>query len=138
MAKIQPATQYDTHLHIFGSGALVYPWYGEITDTSPDDYLADPATYDGWTVTFSEMDICGTADEHPVHPGARPVRQYILDHAQILKAIKRAAFGNKAKVSATCAREARNFLFRRDDTDFDSDTADQIIQVAAFGEVLYG
>lgn len=128
MAKtITPATQYDTHLHIFGSGATSYPWYGLVVDDSPGDYLADPATYDGWIVTIAD-----TPDDDQGGGVAT------LDHAQILRAIKRAAFGTRAKVSDACTREARNFLFRRDDTDFDSDAADQIIQVAMFGKVIYG
>lgn len=127
MTRITPASQYETHLHIFGSGATTYPWYGKITDTSPADYLADTGTFDGWQVTIQEETW---SDELG--------RTVTLDHAQILKAIKRAAFSLTANVSQACSREARNFLFRRDETDFDSDTADQIIQVAAFGEVVYG
>lgn len=128
MAKtITPTTQYDTHLHIFGSGALMYSWWNLVKDTSPGDYLADPATFDGWEVTVSEYNL-------EKHESRRPVT---LNHGKIMAAIRRASKA-QGKVSDSCAREARNFLFNRDDTDFDSDKADQIIQLAMFGEVVYG
>lgn len=128
MAKLSATSEYDTHIHIIGSGALSYPWYDQVVDNSPHNYLVNQDEYNGWTVTLTEEAA------NAVHGGVTVT----LDHAQILKAIRRAAFDKETKVSEACVREARNFLFRRDETDFDSDTADQIIQVAMFGEVAYG
>lgn len=113
-------TQFDTYLHILGSGALMYPWYIEITNNVTASW-DDEAGHDGWEVTFME-------------DGRK-----VINHRAIMRAIRQCAGKKRPRhVSDACAREARNFLLDRDATDFDSVTADEVIQVAVFGQVVYG
>lgn len=122
MTTMSAPTPFETNLHIIGSGALGYAWYQVIDTHQPDDINAPEAAYADWSIKVKDTEEGDT---------------YLINHCNIMRAIRRAATGS-GKVSDACKREAQNFIFRRDDTDFDADTADQIIQLATFGEVVYG
>lgn len=122
-------TEKDTYDHIIGSGALSYSWYTDVESSSvPANVISDhPADYAGWWVRW--------VDEEDK-------KQYTVDHGSVLGAMRRMMKardnGRPEYVSDTASAECRHFLFDRDDCDFDAGTADEVIQVAAFGHVVYG
>ncbi|GAA4852592.1 hypothetical protein [Saccharopolyspora rosea] len=120
MNKALPSELDDIFL---GSGALSYPWYGkvDISDT-PDS---------GWVLTFEDS---GAEEE----PGG----EYRITHQKLWATIAtlagtegKAVLGEDSRTLKECQRLCFNGA---DDVDFDSDMADRVIQIAAFGEVLYG
>lgn len=128
---ITSPTQFDTYQTFILSGALAYHWYIAITDDTATVPVQSWRTeYIGWTVSFEQSDYDGA--------GAPP--RYTVNHHRLMRAVRACAKNSNrpAGVNEACAQQARNFLFKRDEADFDSDTADQVIQVAAFGEVVYG
>lgn len=128
MAITRP-TQFDTYSTFILSGALAHPWYVATTDNTATVTLDNEAGHIGWTVTFEQSDYDGTS--------AAP--RHIVNHHGIMRAVRACAkhVNRPRGVGNACAQQARNFLFKRDQADFDSDTADQVIQVAAFGEIIY-
>lgn len=119
-------TQAETYTHIVGSRPLEYPWYQEV-DISPDDWTLDDSAYDGWSVRMS----VGAEDDTPV--------SFVLNHATVMDAARAMVQpGVGCGCSSNATEEARLLLSSPDDCDFDSDTADQLIQVAVFGKVVYG
>lgn len=117
-------TQADTYNHIIGAMPLTCSWYEHVTLT-PDDFTLDDTAYDGWSVEWYDRDEGKT---------------FTVTHDDVMRAIRSMIrrTDRPQYVSDTAAREARNFLFNFDETDFDADTADQVLQVAAFGRVIYG
>jgi hypothetical protein len=122
-------TPEDTDVIFLGSGALTYAWYFSVAQER------EPGGPEGaWVLKFRD----GAEDE------AHPERgtEYRLTHADVMKAVRKiTGKGGQAaaKVSDECARECRTLIFNGpEDVDFDADTADQVLQVAAFGEVVYG
>lgn len=128
-------TEYDTYVHFAMSGALSYSWYTNIADNKENVSILDEAGHTGWSIALVERgDDEATCRKYniPVRPGTA----YILDHATLLAAIQRIA-DTVGLVCRDALRECRNFLTDRETADFDADTADQVIQVALFGQIFY-
>lgn len=115
-------TAQDTYDIFIGSGALAYSWYQDIAEGSTE---ADP-----WSVTFTEDGDNGPEGEHTI------------SHKTVMRAVRRIASKDGAEIRALAPavrKECQALVFKGpDDVDFDADMADQVLQVAAFGEVVYG
>lgn len=125
-------TGADTWIHFLGSGALSYFWYDVKRHTG--------AETDAWCLYFTD--------------GEEPddTRVYVIDHAAVMVAVRNLAraypdhwdctgadasdlpFGASLETMRQCAL----FLADPEYADFDADTADQVMQVCAFGSVVYG
>lgn len=123
MQKISAQNTYD---HIIGSGALSYGWYLPVE--IPDDPESTGA--DTWMLRFKELDDDGETG-----------REFTVTHEDIVRAIRKLAGKDGADVrylTSVCRQECRHLLFDRDAADFDSATADEVIQFAVFGQIIYG
>lgn len=121
-------TGTDTWDYFIGSGALSYGWY-DVESHRPEG--------DDWIVRFRDA----TCPEDK--------RVYVLDHKRVMVALVKCARAYLRHVEGTplpvwckyvsvsTLREAYAFLADPDYADFDAASADQVLQVAAFGEVLY-
>lgn len=125
---MKTATQQDTFDHIFGSGATAHSWWEE------EVWSFNPTTDapDGWSVTLFTEDR-DTGEE----------QKYTVTHATIMRAVRKMISGNTewpraGEPSQSAVREARNLIFKADDADLDADVADQVLQVAVFGHIIYG
>lgn len=114
----------DTYMHIIGSCAMSHPWYRNVHDDPvPNDPLFDhPDLWVGWSVSWTDDD---TGKDHTVH------------HTVIMAAINKIATGDTS-ASGDAMAECLAFLDDPDSADFDAGTADEVIQTAAFGKVIYG
>lgn len=119
-------TPQDTYCHFIGSGALTWSWYTDVAATGDTDPLA-PA--DDWSVTFALPD-----DEEDT-----PGKRYTLDHASLMRAVHAIVRGQGKGINphGIVRKECRAFLADPSDCDFDAGSADCVMQVAAFGEVIY-
>lgn len=115
-------THADTYTHFVGSGALSYPWYTTVSMT-PDDWTLPDSAYQDWCLEWTDPD---SGQRHRV------------THDDILRAARLFA-GAMPPVHATSAavRECRNLLHRPDEVDFDANSADEVIQVAGLGQIVY-
>ena len=106
---------------ILGSGCLRHPWYGSVDVSVTDD--------GGWTLTFRDTGM-------PEDPGG----DYVITHNKMLHTIGMiASNADGAKVSDDTRVNCRAFVDHGwQETDFDAGMADQVVQVAAFGKVIYG
>lgn len=122
--KITGTVTWD---HFIGSGATSYPWYG-VESHRPER--------DDWILRFRASD-----DETG--------RVYVLDHTRVMRTLVKCARAYLRHVDGTALpawcqyvsvstlREAYVFLADPDYADFDAASADEILQVAAFGKVIY-
>lgn len=122
-------TGTDTWNHFALSGALSYGWY-DVESHRPE--------CDDWILRFRDA----TCPEDQ--------RVYVLDHKRVMIAVHKCArafirhregtprpkFAQYVHVETM--RQCCLFLADPDCADFDADTADQVLQVAAFGKVVYG
>lgn len=127
-------TGADTWTHFIGSGALSYPWYDVVSHYAPEA--------DVWRLSFT--DGCDAM--------VQPDRVYALYHERVMRTVRSLAraypdhwdcaavdssdlpFGASLEVMRQCAL----FLADPEYAGFDADTADQVMQVCAFGKVIYG
>lgn len=124
---MEKATPKDTYDHIIGSVALAHSWWSGIETTGVEGSEAS----DAWKVAALIDDPEG--DE------GRDFKSVEFDHATLMRAIRKCAEKDRPRhVTDWCARECRAFIFNRDECDFDANTADEVLQVAALGEVVYG
>lgn len=125
------ATREDIHDHIVGSGALSYSWYWEalrykMVTRHDDDWnltlLMDDPEYDDETVS-AYLDTETILDM---------ARNLVNDEAVDI-------YGSSAnyKVSQECRQQCRLLFDDPESVDFDANTADQLIQCIAYGEVVY-
>jgi hypothetical protein len=111
-----------THDAFIGSGALDYPWYEEVDFTEPSE--GDTR----WTLTFTST---GTGKYNPDHV-------YNVTHTDIMKAVALIATSEDWPDKSPTKVNCKHLQWRRlDAVDFDSESADNVIQVAAFGEVVF-
>lgn len=105
-------------------------WWSEVSETIPrdDPYGDHPDKWNRWNVKVAHVDDDGsTIDWHT------------FTHASIVRActaILEGIAGHHFRSAVT--DNARELLYGDPDSvDFDSDTADVVLQIAAFGEVRY-
>lgn len=123
MNKVSSA---DLDTVFLGSGALSYPWYSKVDISNTRD--------GGWELSFAQYDIAqateGETSEHTV------------SDADLLKTVRKIASKDGENVPYLGSRvrtECQTLIFKGwEETDFDADMADQVLQVAAFGKVIYG
>lgn len=115
---MKSSTTHNTYDIFIGSGAVAYPWYGSAE--FPEGSEAD------WSLSFTDP------DDH----------EHTVTRRDIMRAARRIASQEGADIpflSLRVHRECQALIFKgADDVDFDADMADQVIQVAAFGKVVYG
>ncbi|MCX4687324.1 hypothetical protein OG401_23980 [Kitasatospora purpeofusca] len=128
MSKIRPLTQADVWDHIIGAHGLSWDWWSECRGTDGWDYQGDAP--DGWGMAV-KLD----------NPNADGRLSFTLDARVIMRAIRKIA--NKgvdgpshAQPSDACVRECRALIFKGD-ADFDAATADEVLQVAVLGRIVY-
>lgn len=118
-------TSDDTASIFIGSGALNYGWYNVI-EFSGIDYV--DKSEDDWRVVVTVPDY---DDE-----------KHTIDHAILMRAVRRIARKEGRDIphlSPDVRYECLSLVFgRADDVDFDADFADQVIQVALFGKIVFG
>ncbi|MFM9367610.1 hypothetical protein [Streptomyces sp. Da 82-17] len=122
MKSPTPQESYD---HIMGASPDYWSWWNLDSnvgglDGAPDDWI-----------------VKGTI-ENPYEdsPAELPVQ---LGHVEIVRAIRKIAAKKAGKyVSASAQKSCSDFIFRREEADFDAGTADEVLQVAVLGEVVYG
>lgn len=136
---MNPATARDTADQIIGSGADTYDWY----QGSEDAHVWDESgnAFDDWHVTYLMID----ADD----PNTEPMQRIVLNH-RVVMTWARYVLDNKGKMlrtptgteypawSKALERECSNLVFNADECDFDASSADELIQLAAYGEVVFG
>ncbi len=116
----------DLSTIFLGSGALTYPWYTRVDIGDTQD--------GGWELTFAEYDIAqaveGVVGEHTVSD---------LDIMRTVRMIASKEGESIPFLGKHTRKECQALVSKgADDVDFDSDMADQVIQVSAFGKVVYG
>lgn len=136
---MNPATARDTADLIMGAGATQYSWYpgAEVWHVSDDEGNA----YPDWHAVLLMDDADG--------PNTEPYRRVTLNH-DVVMAQARYVLANPGKMlrtptgteypawSKALERECSNLVFNADECDFDASSADELIQLAAYGEVVFG
>lgn len=124
-------TQREVFDHVFGSGALDYPWYGSVRYQND---LAETAwktseECDGWEFVIAMED-----------PNTGEFESRLFNHSVLLQALHRAADQSRPVryLERMTSREAQVLLEEPEHADLDASAADEILQIAAFGEVVYG
>lgn len=122
------ATPQDTEIHFMGSGVLSYGWW---EDMQPIYNAAVTNAPDDWSFTG----IAGYAEDREEFPD-----KVTFNHATISKAIRKITRkGSELGVSQTTVSECMDWIFKGpDDCDFDAGMADEVMQIVAFGTVVYG
>jgi hypothetical protein len=118
-------TPQDTQIVIFGSGLEFYSWWRGMSASwdlrapeAPDDWC--------WTVKVSE-------------PNGGGVRTALVTHSVLMGAMRTIAQGGGRRfVTEECRSQCRAFLDDPEESDFDAALADEVLQVATLGEVVYG
>ena len=145
---MKTATPTDTCDLIMGSGATTYSWYEDIRDTHLYEAGGAGEAFDDWH--------CTLIMENPEEDGHLPVT---VNHKEVMK-WARHVIANKGKRllygkqgiwrvqvplntdrrawSTTLESECRNLIFDVDECDFDADSADELLQLIAYGEVVFG
>lgn len=124
-------TREDVYDMILGSGALSYPWYGNHKIVAPA-HGENP-----WLVVLNMEDL--------KDPDGDFIQVKVTYPAIIAAAIRLiddtglSNWGTSAKLGATRqARRQAELLYEEDeDVDFDATTADEVLQVIAYGRVVF-
>jgi hypothetical protein len=121
---MQTASPQDTFDAIFGSGAMVYSWWtnAEFTGINSSGHIQTI----NWTVKV-------TADD-----GDDGETVATIDHKSLLNTARQVIKTAPTYASDALVRECRNLIFNADELDFDADSADQLLQVAVLGEIVFG
>lgn len=122
-------SEFEVYDHFIGAGALgnpLYSWWNAVTTASGIDDNGE--AHEGWTMEV----VCGDPDDE------KDLRTVSLSGPVIFAAIVACASGHLASVGSTLAEECALFILRPEYTDFDAASADSVLQVAAFGEVIFG
>jgi hypothetical protein len=119
---VSKPTQQDTYDHIFGSSFDIYDWWGPVR---PDWDQRKEAPH-GWSVLV------------PVRDGeTNGWRKVLVTHSVILGAMRKVAKGDVKYTSPAAIEACKDFLKDPDDADFDANTADEVMQIATLGELVY-
>jgi hypothetical protein len=128
------ATPQDTYDHVFGSGLDQWPWWRKFITRGVDrDWHAS----DEWQVDVTAENGDGGETTATV------------DHALIMKTARR-VLASKGKTLRTATgvaypawsldleRQCSHLLFNVDAADLDAPCADELLQLAVLGEVVFG
>lgn len=121
----------DTYMGIMGAMPMVNPWWIDVDDNRGDLIVTNASAHQfvGWRVHVTEWDADTGVTEGP----------YIINHERLLTALEYirnhpSEFRSEV-VNAT--RHLFNLGWEYAKYDFDSDTADVVVQWAVFGEIKY-
>jgi hypothetical protein len=123
-----PVTPQQTYDHILGSGALQWEWFWQHQDTTGYDSETTNVTPD-WSETWTMYDGDHDDSDH--------VTTVKFDHQNICAAIVKIAAGEVIQVSGECEKQCAQFLVDPDYADFDACSADEVLQVVAYGHPVY-
>lgn len=121
-------TALYTHDMIMGTGALAFPWY------RVDHFPAEPGDdANTWTLTFTEFDVDYGSFEVERNP-------HTITHEDVMRAVRKiASKDGEELVNSSVRSECQALVFKgADAADFDANKADVVLQIAAFGKVIYG
>lgn len=122
----------EVALHIVGAFPFSFPWYTDMVLESIE--FDGQIENDAWSISW--FDPSRQADHKT---DAERLTQVMT---QIVEVFTRGTNDAWEALGTTfkCARQCALFLAGgdRDAVDFDADTADEVVQVAAYGYVLYG
>lgn len=138
---INSAKPTDTADLIMGAGSTGFSWYRGSERSHIWDRASNP--YENWHVTLLMEDINSADEDDNI--------RVTLDHKAVMKQA-RYVVANKGKMrpparpggkewpawSQALERECTNLVFNVDACDFDAASADELIQLAAYGEVVFG
>jgi len=121
---INTATPQDTFDHMIGSGALSYEWWHavDVNGVKANGYDAE----DDWSAVISADN--GDGGEATV----------TINHAAVLKAARAVIAKPPRFASDALVRECRHLVFNADETDFDANSADELLQIMVLGEIVFG
>lgn len=117
-------TQQDTADQLFGASADTYSWWCGMSGSW--DFTNDAP--DGWVMTVKI--------DNP-DAGSPKVLERIVTHSMLIGALRQVADG-RVNASRPCVENAIAFLKDPEDADFDAGAADEVLQVAVLGQVVYG
>jgi hypothetical protein len=118
------ASPQDTYDHIFGSGATSYSWWRGLKTEDID--LETFKVEDGWSVLVTCED------------GNDGRRSVVVDHHAIMRYARRLISEPPQYAGDAVIRECKHLLFNAEETDFDADSADQLLQFIVLGEIVFG
>lgn len=120
---IDVANPQDTYDHLFGSGATSYSWWLGTKTTGVDEkFNASP----DWSVEVT----CDNGDEGETTK--------TVTHQAALTAARQIAKYPPKHASDALVRECKNLLFHADETDFDANSGDELLQFIVLGEIVFG
>lgn len=127
--KIKQATPTDTDMFIFGGGIPAHWSWWKYFDRNfdyvgPDSWLA--VAPDHWTYTVGYESL---EDEDVT-------LEKVINHKVILSAARKIVA--EKKLNDRIVKECSNLLFNVDEADLDAIDADAVLQVAVYGEVVFG
>lgn len=121
---INTASPKDTYDHMFGSGALSYSWWLDTKTTGVEGGT--------WKVS-PDWSVEVTADDG--NDGRTTVT---VNHAEVMKAARKVLDTPPKYSSDALAQECRHLIFNNDETDFDANSADELLQFIVLGEIVFG
>lgn len=122
-------TQQQSECLIMQSGALQYPWWVGVErahDYAPEFPFDAP---DGWRWSMEVID----AEDYT----ETDTKWVTVQHGDLVKAARKVAF-QLVKASPELWKQARLFLFKPDEADFDAVIADELLQIAVYGYSVWG
>lgn len=120
----EDASPQDTFTHIFGSGFTMYDWWLQTEEIGCGDNFDNvPAD---WKVRVV------------VEDGNGEPKEVMVDHATIIKACwEIIQMDHHIGMTESTVRNVGCLLFNNDSTDFDANSADELMQWITLGEVVF-
>lgn len=119
---MKTASYTDTFDHMIGSGALGYGWWRGVKIAGAPDAEATPE----WAATITAED--GDGSDKVVTFG----------HKEVLAAARKVIESPPEYGSSALLRECKHLIFDADETDFDANSADELLQFIVLGQIIYG
>jgi hypothetical protein len=129
--SIRSATPQETFDHMLGSGATSFTWWVNCAIFN----VRDGKAQDDWEAIL-------TCDD-----GNDATKTLRLNHESVMKAAReilrnylsdQATSEHVPHVPHTVIRECAHLVFDADETDFDADSADCLLQLMVLGEIPFG
>ena len=112
--SLNQATPQDTYDHMFGSGATQYSWWLGTKTTGVDMDLE------------GQRRLVGRGHVRDGNDGETTVT---VDHAAVLRAARKVLDSPPKYASSALVQECKHLMFDNDETDFDANSADELLQV---------
>ncbi|AXK86579.1 hypothetical protein SAMN05421776_1172 [Nocardia farcinica] len=121
---IKAATPRDTDTIIFGAGIPNYYTWWKSFEPNFDPSSEAP---DDWRYTVTA--------EHPKDEQATVTKE--IGHTDLMRAVRVVARKDSGH-RETLRKECNNLIFNVDECDMDASDADVVLQLAVYGEVIFG